>query len=92
MNSYKTKDIESALSKKGFQVHQSKHKIYILYVNGKKTNVRTFVSHGIKEYGKTLISKMRNQLYLSREEFDDLVSCPLTEEKLLEIYIDRNKI
>jgi len=92
MNSYKTKDIESALSKKGFQVRQSKHKIYILYVDGKKTNVRTFVSHGIKEYGKTLISKMRNQLYLSREEFDDLVSCPLTEEKLLEIYIDRNKI
>lgn len=92
MNSYKTKDIESALGKKGFQVHKSKHKIYILYVNGKKTNVRTFVSHGIKEYGKTLVSKMRNQLYLSREEFDDLVSCPLTEEKLLEIYMERDKI
>lgn len=92
MNSYKTKDIESALSKKGFQVHQSKHKIYILYVDSKKTNVRTFVSHGIKEYGKTLISRMRNQLHLSREEFDDLVSCPLTEEKLLQIYMDRNKI
>lgn len=92
MNSYKTKDIESALSKKGFQVHQSKHKIYILYIDGKKTNVRTFVSHGIKEYGKTLINRMRNQLHLSREEFDVLVSCPLTEEKLLQIYMDRNKI
>ncbi|MCZ7396240.1 MAG: hypothetical protein ABOK23_06885 [Candidatus Methanoperedens sp.] len=89
---YKTKDIESALSRKGFQVHHSKHKIYILYVDGKKTNIFTFVSHGIKEYGNPLLSKMKRQLHLSGNQFDDLVSCPLSYERLVEIYTEQNLI
>lgn len=30
---------------------------------------------------------MKKQLHLSREEFDNLISCPLKEEKLIEIYL-----
>lgn len=86
MRTYKTRDIESALSRKGFQVKQSHHKYYILFVDGKKTNIRTFISHGIKEYNKTLLSSMKNQLHLSSNEFNDLISCPLTRESLIEIY------
>jgi hypothetical protein len=84
---YKTKDIESALSRKGFQVHHSKHKIYILYINGKKTRIFTFISHGIKEYGDTLLGAMKKQLHLSNEELRGLIKCPLSEEQLIEIYL-----
>lgn len=90
MAKYKTKDIEASLSKKGFQLHRSHHKLYIYYVNGTKTSIRTFISHGKKEYGDKLVSKMRTQLNLSRQQFDDLVTCPLTKEKLYEIYSEQD--
>lgn len=89
---YKTKDIGAALIKKGFQVRQSKHTIYILYVNQKKTRIFTFISHGISEYGDIPLSKMKKQLYLSREEFENLIECPLSEEKLVEIYSNKGLI
>jgi hypothetical protein len=92
MSTYKTRDIESALIKKGFQVKQSHHKFYSLFVDGKKTNIKTFISHGIKEYNKTLLSSMKNQLHLSSKEFEDLISCPLTQELLIEIYSKKGLI
>ncbi|MCZ7401189.1 MAG: hypothetical protein O8C61_03100 [Candidatus Methanoperedens sp.] len=92
MSAYKTKDMGSALKKKGFKFHQSHHTFYVFYFNGKKTNIKTFISHGEKEYGDTLISAMKKQLHLSREEFDNLISCPLKEEKLIEIYLKQGLI
>jgi hypothetical protein len=93
MTTYKTKNIESALSKKGFQVrHGSKHKIYTLHVDESKTRIYTFISHGIKEYGDSLLSKMRGQLKLSHEEFDGVMSCPIGKEELVEIYSEKGLI
>jgi len=92
MSTYKTKDMGSALSKKGFKIHQSHHTFYVFYFNGKKTNIKTFISHGKKEYGDALISAMKKQLHLSREEFDDLISCPLKEEMLVRLYLERKVI
>ena len=92
MAKHKTKEIEGSLSKKGFQIINSHHKRYIYYVNGQKTGITTFISHGKKEYGDILLSKMRKQLKLSRQQFDDMVMCPLTKEKLYEIYSDNGLI
>lgn len=92
MAKYKTKTIEASLLKKGFQEINTHHKRYIYYVNGEKTGITTFISHGIKEYGDILLSKMRNQLKLSRKQFDDLVMCPLTKEELYKIYSDNDLI
>lgn len=86
MSTYKTKDIGNALNKKGFKSHQSHHTFYVFYYNGKKTNIKTFISHGKKEYGDALISAMKKQLYLSREEFDSLIACHLKEKMLIELY------
>ena len=67
---YKTRNIESALSSKGFQGrHGSKHKIYV-YEGISKMDIHTFMSHGAREYGGSLHSVMRRQLKLSHEEFD----------------------
>ncbi|MDD5615880.1 MAG: hypothetical protein PHH85_06725 [Candidatus Methanoperedens sp.] len=92
MSTYKTKDMGSALSKKGFKSNQSHHTFYVFYFNGKKTNIKTFISHRKKEYGDALISAMKKQLHLSREEFDDLISCPLKEEMLIKLYLKKGVI
>jgi hypothetical protein len=86
MSKYKVKDIECSLSKKGFQLQNSHHKLYIYYVNGMKTGIRTFISHGKSEYGDKLLNKMRNQLKLSHQQFDNLVHCPMSKEEINEIY------
>lgn len=49
MSKYKVKDIEYSLSRKGFQLQNSHHKLYIYYVNGKKAGIHTFISHGKKK-------------------------------------------
>jgi len=45
-----------------------------------------------RKYGDCLLTKMRKQLQLSKEEFADLIECPMTEEKLHEIYSKRELI
>ncbi len=92
MAKYKTKEIEAPLLKKGFQLINTHHKRYIYYANGKKTGITTFISHGNKEYGDILLSKMRKQLKLSHKQFDDMVQCHLTKEKLYELYSDNGLI
>ncbi|MGP8330540.1 MAG: hypothetical protein ACT6FF_09535 [Methanosarcinaceae archaeon] len=92
MAKYKTKTIEASLSKKGFREINTHHKCHIYYVNEEKTGITTFISHGINEYGDILLSKMRTQLKLSREQFDGLVMCSLTKEELYKIYSDNDLI
>ena len=76
----KSKQIEEALKKKGFKKDNTHHKVYFFYVKDKKTGIRTFVSHGIKEYSGNLLSKVRNQMKLStNRDFDDFMDCSMTE-------------
>ncbi|WP_407355107.1 hypothetical protein [Methanolobus sp. WCC5] len=87
MATFKPKDIESALSKKGFHAKpDGHHRLYVYYLEDGKIAARIFVSHGKKEYGSILLNRMKNQLHLSKEQFNDLLKCPLTKEKLQGIY------
>jgi hypothetical protein len=85
----KTRDIESALLKKGFLVRESHHKLFYLSNNGKITGVHTFLSHGVREYNADLLAKMRNQLHLSGKELEDLIMCPLSGEEYLQLLEER---
>jgi hypothetical protein len=78
MPTMKVRDILAGLGKKGFFQGESDHKYFILYVNGKKTQVRTKVSHGTSEINDYLINVMSIQLHLEKKEFMDLVYCPLS--------------
>ncbi|MBY6273821.1 MAG: type II toxin-antitoxin system HicA family toxin [Caldibacillus debilis] len=89
MNPQKTKDIEAALLKKGFQRVVSHHIYYFLYVDGKKTSIRTKISHGIKEYDKSLLSQMAKQLKLPNEMFVNFIKCPLSYEDYLKYLRDK---
>lgn len=74
MTVIKTRDIEKTLLSKGFQRVDSDHKFYFLYVNGKKTSVRTKISHGTDEYGDHLLGLMKDQLHLGKRELKEFLN------------------
>jgi len=89
----KTDKISSSLLKKGFVVRESHHKYYILFVDGKKTSIRTRISHGSKEYGVNLLSAMRKQLKLNyMDELTDLINCPMSMSDYVQLLIERGQI
>ncbi|WNY27424.1 hypothetical protein MsAm2_12200 [Methanolapillus ohkumae] len=82
--SYKAREIESALKRKGFlEKRCGQHKYYYFSEN---SMIRTYTSHGNMEYDRDLLSQMKKQLRLNHHQFEDLIHCFLTKEKLIEIY------
>jgi len=86
-------DIERSLKKKGFLTHDTHHK-YLIYISadGSRTRVRTKLSHGAlpKSISDELINTMAKQCRLTKNEFIDLVKCPLDQEKYEAILRDQN--
>ena len=74
----KAGDVLKGLEKKGFSRSESDHTHLVLYVNGRKTQIRTKVSHGSSEIGDHLINLMSIQVKLEKKKFIDLICCPLT--------------
>jgi predicted RNA binding protein YcfA (HicA-like mRNA interferase family) len=92
MASLKTKDIESALLRKGFRKHDSHHTYYWLYDGEKKTNVRTFISHGGREYPDNMLSPMSKQLRVTKRQLLALVDCPLSREDYLDLLVKKGDV
>lgn len=89
MATRKNNQILNALTKKGFEPHNSKHIKLTFYYNGKRTGLTTWVSHGKKEISDKLIGIMAKQLKLERNEFEDLVDCHISESGLIQLYIEK---
>jgi len=88
MKPRKSKDLKSVLQQKGFILNPDKHdhQFYVLYVGGKKQHISTFLSHGIKEYGDSLMSKMKKQLkFRDTQKAEDFFDCPLSKEGYIEM-------
>lgn len=92
MSPRKTDQIGAALTSKGFQAQDTHHEMYWLYVDGKKTSVRTRLSHGEREYGDNLLGQMAKQVGLVRRELDDLIDCPLTGPQYRALLIERGRV
>jgi hypothetical protein len=88
----KTRRIHKSLSTKGFNTSNNDHIWYILYVDGKKTSIRTKISHGKKEYDDSLLGKMAGQLRLSKNDLLELIDCPLSYEKYCDILFKKKII
>lgn len=56
------------------------HKMLWFHVDGKKTAIRTRISHGGKDYTDPLLSEMSKQVKLPRKKFADLIECPMSLE------------
>lgn len=92
MKPRKTEDIADCLLRKGFQRANRDHVFFFLFVNGKKTNIRTKISHGSTECGANLLSIMANQLQLKSQELEALLDCPLSEEQYIDLLRQRGKL
>lgn len=80
--------VRNSLLEKGFGLENNNHKMFYYYMDGKRTSIRTMISHNSDEIDDFLIGKMKNQLKLSKEQFLDLVDCPLTKEELRRYYLE----
>ena len=87
MASRKSSQIEGALKRKSFRLdEQGDHRRLTLLVEDKPTTIRTRLSHGNKDYGDDLLSKVQKQLHLPRRtDLLDLVDCPLSGDGYVEL-------
>ncbi|ATQ75104.1 hypothetical protein CR152_11670 [Massilia violaceinigra] len=75
-------DVEKGLLKKGFRRREGDHHYYNYFnTQGKKTAVFTKTSHSHTEISASVISLMAKQCKLSRQTFDMLVDCPLSQQE-----------
>ncbi len=73
---YRPREIQKALLSKGFVTSQSHHTFLILMVDGKKSRVRTKLSHGSRtEYDDNLLSCVAKQLKIKKIELQNLIDC-----------------
>jgi len=89
---FKTADVSHSLTRKGFVVVNSHHVYFRLMNKGSQTDAVTYMSHGSKSIDQYLQARMAKQLGLTAREFQDLVRCPLTQEKLVEILAERGRL
>ncbi len=91
--SIKTRKISSSLQSKGFESIESDHTYYWFFLEGIRTHIKTKISHGKNEYGDRLLSAMRKQLKLdSALELKDLINCPMSQERYIELLKERDEI
>ena len=86
------KKVAANLTSKGFTTLESDHTFYRLFVDGKNTGIRTKISHGEKEIHDGLLAQMAKQTKLIKKEFLELVDCPLTFERYLELLRNRDHL
>lgn len=92
MRTAKTRDVKGSLLRKGFIEDNNDHKFYHLYVNDKKTAIRTKISHGEIEIDSYILKQMAKQVRLTNELFEDLINCPLSYDNYITILIDNQII
>jgi hypothetical protein len=92
MANYKTSEFKNALEKKGFKLDQTHHEMYWYFLDGKKTTIKTRISHSEKNYDDYLLNERKKQLHLSKSDFILFVKCPLTAEQYRQKLIDIKRI
>lgn len=86
------RDLISGLKQKGFVQSEGDHHFFRLHIDGKKQIISTKVSHGEREIGDPLLGKMARQIGLSRRDFLQLVDCPLTFDRYVELLRESNRL
>lgn len=85
MPSIRARELHAALLRMGFVPVNKKHVFYFHTIDGRKTGVRTMISHGEDECREPLLHKMARQLWLSRSELDSFVDGTMTLAQYLAI-------
>jgi hypothetical protein len=88
MKPRKTRELNNTLLKKGFRIDDGKshHRFFYLVVDGRKSAVYTYLSHGQDEYGKPLMAKLRKQLrFPDVESAESFFDCPMTGDEYVDL-------
>lgn len=88
----RARDVEASLCRKGFRQSNGDHAFFYLFVDGKKTGVKTKISHGEKEIGDNLLATMAKQVHLTKSRFKDLIECPLSEDDYVALLRESGKV
>lgn len=87
---YKSRQIEAALLKKGFQKSKKHHRYYNYYdENGKKQRFYAYFSNSSPEYTGGLLNALQKELELDAKQFDGVVSCTVSAIELRKIYVNK---
>lgn len=93
MTAFTDNQVRSALSRKGFKKENTHHKYYYFYDDeGKRTSVRTYVSHSGHDIGDSLIKKMAHQTHLEKKQFEQFIECTLSKEKYCKLLKEKGII
>ena len=92
MTVLKANKVINSLTKKGFKPDNRGHKFLFYYAKGKRTSIFTYVSWGSNEINDYLIGKMSNQVRLEKDQFIDLIECPLSEEAYRELLTKKGEL
>lgn len=75
---FRSEEVAKALLAKGFREEQGRHRKFTFYYQGKRTQIRTMLSHGSKTIGGDLLSAVKRQLHLDTlEQLRDFINCPM---------------
>jgi len=76
------RDVEISLVRKGFVRTESHHSFFVyLDLRGRKSSIRTRTSHGGRDLGDYLLQQMAKQCKISKQQFVELIDCPLTQQQ-----------
>ena len=76
--------VEAGLRAKGFEQTEGDHHFFVyVTTGGKKTAIRTKTSHTpkMKEIPDNLLGQMAKQCKLNKQDFLNLIDCPLSTEQ-----------
>lgn len=87
--------VEQALLKKGFEDAEGDHHFFIYHTwQGKKSSIRTKTSHTpkMKELNDGILAQMAKQCCLNKQDFMNLIDCPLSREKYESYLTEKGEI
>jgi len=93
---YSAREIDSALSKKGFRRDNGHDHVfyYLTLANGRNAGIKTKISHGVT--GETidvnLTSLMARQLRLTKAQFLGFIDCTISEEDYRTILREQGEV
>lgn len=86
--------VKQRLLYKGFQQEDDRdHEWFFVYHDGKKTTINTKYSRGSgNEISDGLLRLMRNQMHLSKKDFDKYMECTLSKKEYIQHLLDEHLI
>jgi len=88
-------DIEASLLTKGFVKEETHHRYFYHEVEGKRSGIFTYTSHGshYKTYGDNLLKLIKKQLRLETlGQLFDLVKCPMSSNDYVSLLREKGLI